>query len=259
MGIAVDEEKSRNTASRSDADLNWTRMRQNILRRQSRAMDEQGLDAMISCSPENFALCRRLYRSLAAADPASPRDGDRAGRRLRRARSASTWKRNNDPAAGAGHALARLGGVRRRPMAVLADYLRRTRSRHRHVSALRWTISRRADFAGLQHRYPQRVRRLDERIIARLRQIKTPEEIGSAPALSRIADQAIADSPCGGESRRHGDRHRGRPDPQHLRTRRRELQAADRRHRRAQPVAERRPDSSGGSNTATSAGSRSSR
>ena len=165
-------------------------MRTDILRRQQDAMAEHGLDAMISCSPENFAYAAGFivpshpvlrHRHAMAIVPAvgAPAlfgvDMEASTIAARVPDVATTiWKEfSDDPMivladqlAGLGLGSARLG--------IETDYLPAA-DMEKLAAALP-----KARFAACGH------------ILSRLRQIKTTEEIELLGRLSRIADRAIA-------------------------------------------------------------------
>ena len=221
-------------------------MRTDIIARQVAAHARRpGLDALIVLLAREFRLCHRLRRPLAAPDPRIAHAMASSRPTARSRFSASTWRRRpsrkRDPDV---------------PTAIWARIHRRSRcwcspmltdmglGLAKRASVSRWITCRPATWRGCT-RLCRRARfEPCEHILARLRQIKTPEEIALLRRLSRIADQAITDAlaaVAGGDTEMDIA---GRADAQRLRAGRRAFQAHDRRHRRAQPVAECRPDRS---------------
>jgi Xaa-Pro aminopeptidase len=167
-------------------------MRDDILQRQAAAMQPHGLDAIISCSPENFgyaagfivpsqALIRHRHAmAIARADGTASLFGvDMEESTIRRQAPdvpISIWAEFRDD-----------------PMAVLADHLRA-----QHLDAGRIGIEMdylpAGDFQRLQAQLPNVRFTAADALLSRLRQIKTPDEIALLRRLARIADQAIADS-----------------------------------------------------------------
>jgi Xaa-Pro aminopeptidase len=167
-------------------------MRRDILERQAKAMRVDGLDAMISCSPENFAyatgfvvpsqpLIRHRHAmvivtaSAAAAIFAVDMEESTIKRRepdLPR----QIWKEFSDDA-----------------MAVLASQLTALGLADAKVG-IEMDYLPAGDFARLQAALPKAAFMPCERILARLRQIKSPDEIALLRRLSLIADQAITDA-----------------------------------------------------------------
>ncbi|MBI4195119.1 MAG: aminopeptidase P family protein [Betaproteobacteria bacterium] len=167
-------------------------MRKEIVDRQVKAMREAGLDAMISCSPENFAyltgfvvpsqplIRHRHAMVIVSADGRSEIFGvDMEATTIRR-RAPDTpvriWAEFSDSA-----------------MAVLADQLK-------GMGLAAATIGIEMDYlpAGdldrLRRELPRASFAPDEVILARLRKIKTGEEIELLRRLSRIADRSITDA-----------------------------------------------------------------
>jgi Xaa-Pro aminopeptidase len=167
-------------------------MRTEIIARISKAMAADGLDAVICCSPENFgyvagfqvpsqALIRHRHAmTIVTADGGSAIFGVdmEASTIARRAPDAPTkiWAEFSDDA-----------------MLVLADQLKGL-----GLGAARIGIELdylpAGDFMRLQKALPQARLAACEQMLARLRQIKTPDEIALLRRLSRIADQAITDA-----------------------------------------------------------------
>ncbi|MFG1222960.1 M24 family metallopeptidase [Xanthobacter wiegelii] len=167
-------------------------MREEILSRQAAAMREQGIDAIVSCSPENFAyaagfvvpsqplLRHRHAMAVVSADAAlnlfvvdmeeSTVVREAPGVPL------TIWKEFSDDAmsvlatmlGGLGLAGGRIG--------IEMDYLPA------------------GDFARLSAALPGVTFVPAEHLLSRLRQIKTPGEVALLRRLARIADQAIGDT-----------------------------------------------------------------
>ena len=167
-------------------------MRDEILSRQSKAMVEHGLDAMISCSPENFAyaagfvvpsqpLIRHRHAMVIATADGEPAlfgvdmEATTIGTRAPDIPTRIWGEFTDDPMAVLADQLAELGlGAAR--IGIEMDYLPA------------------GDFARLRNALPKASFEPCEAILARLRQIKTPSEIDLLRRLSRIADQAITDA-----------------------------------------------------------------
>lgn len=167
-------------------------MRKEIVDRQVAVMKGMGLDAMISCSPENFAyltgfvvpsqplIRHRHAMVIVTADGMTAIFGvDMEATTIkRREPDAPTriWAEFTDSA-----------------MLVLADQLKSL-----GLDAARIGIELdylpAGDFARLQQALPKARFSGNEAILARLRQIKTKDEIALLRRLSRIADQAITDA-----------------------------------------------------------------
>ncbi|HET9663876.1 MAG TPA: Xaa-Pro peptidase family protein [Burkholderiales bacterium] len=167
-------------------------MRKEIVERQVTAMREAQLDAMISCSPENFAyltgfvvpsqplIRHRHAMVIVTADGRTALFGvDMEATTIRR-REPDTpvriWAEFADSA-----------------MAVLADQLRELGLASSRIG-IEMDYLPAGDFARLQKVLPQATFAPDEAILARLRQIKTKEEIELLRRLSRIADRSITDA-----------------------------------------------------------------
>jgi Xaa-Pro dipeptidase len=165
-------------------------MRQDIIDRQVAAMKEARLDAIVSCSPENFAYVTGFM------SPTQP---------LMRWRHAMALVTGDGTAAlavvdmEASTVRARAGEVAEiavwrefafDAMPVLADLL----TRHGLASArigIEMDYLPAADFAELNRLLPQAQFVAAGALLARLRQRKTPAEIEILHKLSRIADRAI--------------------------------------------------------------------
>jgi len=167
-------------------------MRKEIVERQVAAMKQAGLDAMISCSPENFAYLtgfvvpsqplirhRHAMVTVTAEGKTALLGVDMEATTIRR-REPDTptriWAEFTDSAI---HVLAdqlKSLGLDAARIGIEMDYLPA------------------GDFARLQQAMPRACFSGDEAILARLRQIKTGDEIALLRRLSRIADQSITDA-----------------------------------------------------------------
>jgi Xaa-Pro aminopeptidase len=168
-------------------------MRNDIIARVVRAMKEAGLDAIVSCSPENFAYVTGFM------SPTQPLMRWRHAMALVTADSkaalavvdmeASTIRAK----AGAATEIAVWREFEFEAMAVLADLLKR-----HGLGAARIGIELdylpAADFADLGKLLPQARFVEAQLLLARLRRIKTAEEIGLLRRLSHIADRAIVEA-----------------------------------------------------------------
>ena len=167
-------------------------MRKEIVDRQVEAMKAAGLDAMISCSPENFAyltgfivpsqplIRHRHAMVIVTADGRTAIFGvDMEATTIRR-REPDTptriWAEFTDSA-----------------MLVLADQLRELGLESARIG-IEMDYLPAGDFARLAKALPKARFEPDEAILARLRQIKTKDEIELLRRLSRIADQSITDA-----------------------------------------------------------------
>ncbi len=167
-------------------------MRQDIIARQVKAMAEHGLDAIVCCSPENFAytagfvvpsqplIRHRHAMSIVTADGRCALFGvDMEASTIARHEPATPtriWGEFSDDA-----------------MAVLADFLTELGLGKARIG-IEMDYLPAGDFARLVTALPQARLEPCERILARLRQIKTGEEIELLRRLSRIADRAITDA-----------------------------------------------------------------
>ena len=167
-------------------------MRGDVRDRLVQAARREDLDALVLCSPENFAYASGFvvpsqpllrHRHATAVVTADGRmaflgvDMEASTIRDRAPEVPLTvWAEFADDAMAAlGSLLAELGLVRAR-IGLETGYLSK------------------ADFDRLQRRLPDAVFSSDDRLLARLRQIKTPEEIALLRRLSRIADRAITEA-----------------------------------------------------------------
>jgi Xaa-Pro aminopeptidase len=167
-------------------------MRDDIAQRQAKAMVAAGLDAMISCSPENFAYVtgfvvpsqplirhRHAMAIVQASGTVALFGVDMESSTI--ARNApgvptTIWAEFSDDAMLVLAAqLAELGLARGR-IGIELDYLPA------------------GDFMRLQAALPGATFSACEGILARLRQLKTPDEQALLRRLSRIADQAITEA-----------------------------------------------------------------
>jgi Xaa-Pro dipeptidase len=168
-------------------------MRRDIIEREVRAMREAGLDAIVSCSPENFAYVTGFmsptqplmrWRHAIALVTA---DGKAALAVVDM--EASTIRAK----AGAAAEIAVWREFAFEAMPVLADLIKR-----HGLAAARIGIELdylpAADFAELGKLMPQARFVSAEALLARLRRIKTADEIALMRRLSRIADRAIAEA-----------------------------------------------------------------
>jgi Xaa-Pro dipeptidase len=167
-------------------------MRKEIVDRQVQAMRGAGLDAMISCSPENFAYLTGFVV------PSQP---------LIRHRHAMTIVTADAKAAIFGVDMEATTIKRREPdtptriwaeftdsaMLVLADQLKTLGLESAHIG-IEMDYLPAGDFARLAKALPNATFEPDEAILARLRQIKTKDEIELLRRLSRIADRSITDA-----------------------------------------------------------------
>ncbi len=167
-------------------------MRKAIIDRQVKALAEHGLDAMVSCSPENFAYATGFvvpsqplirHRHAMVIVTADARTGlfavDMEASTVKRREPdlpARIWAEFSDDA-----------------MLVLADQLSDLGLARARIG-IEMDYLPAGDLARLQAALPEARFERCEQILARLRQIKIPEEIALLRRLSRIADQAITDA-----------------------------------------------------------------
>ncbi len=166
-------------------------MRQDVINRQVRAMKAVGLDAILSCSPENFAYVTGFL------SPTQP---------LMRWRHAMALVTADGNAAlvvvdmeastirarvGEGIEVAVWREFAFEAMAVLADLVKRHGLAAARIG-LELDYLPAADFADLGALLPAAKLVPAQALLARLRQLKTAEEIGILRKLSRIADRSIA-------------------------------------------------------------------
>jgi Xaa-Pro dipeptidase len=166
-------------------------MRQDIIDRQAQAMKAAGLDAILSCSPENFAYVtgflsptQKLMRwrhamALVTADGAVALAAVDMEASTIRAR------------AGDGVEIAVWREFAFEAMTVAADLLRRHGLAEGRIG-LELDYLPAADFSELGALLPSAKFVAAQALLGRLRQIKTPHEIDLLRRLSRIADRGIA-------------------------------------------------------------------
>jgi Xaa-Pro dipeptidase len=167
-------------------------MRTDIIARINKAAAADGVDAVICCSPENFAyvtgflvptqalIRHRHAMAIVTAGGASALFGVdmEASTIAKRAPGVPTtiWKEFSDD-----------------PMLVLADQLKDLGLGAGRIG-IELDYLPAGDFIRLQKALPQARFTGCEQMLARLRQIKTADEIALLRRLSRIADQAITDA-----------------------------------------------------------------
>lgn len=167
-------------------------MRQAIIDRQVKAMAAHQLDAMVSCSPENYAyatgfvvpsqpLIRHRHAMVIVGADANVQlfSVDMEASTVKRREPdvpTRVWAEFTDD-----------------PMRVLADQLTSMGLGKARIG-IEMDYLPAGDMQRLQAALPQARFERCEQILARLRQIKTPEEIALLRRLSRIADQAITDA-----------------------------------------------------------------
>jgi Xaa-Pro dipeptidase len=167
-------------------------MRHDVITRQTDAMRAAGLDAIVSCSPENYAYVTGLPSPTQAlmrwrhAMVLVTRDGatalltvdmEESTIRAREPNSRiAVWNEFRFNAMPALAALLREHGLTSGRIGLELDYLPA------------------ADFMALTKLLPEAEFVAVEATLARLRQIKTPAELDILRKLSRIADQGIADA-----------------------------------------------------------------
>ena len=167
-------------------------MRTEIVQRWVGAMKSHGLDAMLSCSPENFAyltgfvvpsqplMRHRHAMGLVTLDGRTAilgvdMEASTIGRREPNTQT-KIWAEFSDNAMAVLADLLREMGLAKAKIGVELDYLPAF------------------DFEKIKAALPGASFVPNQGIIARLRQIKTPEEIALLRRLSRIADQSITDA-----------------------------------------------------------------
>jgi Xaa-Pro aminopeptidase len=166
-------------------------MRDDVIARQRAAMAEDGLDALIAASPENFAY------TAGFVVPSQPilrwrhhmvivtRDG-------RRAVLSVDMEESTVRKLAPGEDIRVWGEFTDRPMRVLADLLTQLGLTGSRIG-LEFDYLPAGDYAQLQALLPRAAFVPAEQIFNRLRQLKTPGEVEHLRRLSRIADQAIGD------------------------------------------------------------------
>lgn len=167
-------------------------MRAEIVAKQIKSMSQHGLDAIICSSPENFSytagfvvpsqplIRHRHAMTIVTADGRTALFGvDMEASTIKRRQPdvpTRIWAEFSDD-----------------PMLVLADQLAGLRLAQARIG-LEMDYLPAGDFARLVAAMPAAKFERAEPILARLRQIKTSEEIALLRKLSRIADQAITDT-----------------------------------------------------------------
>jgi Xaa-Pro aminopeptidase len=167
-------------------------MRRDVVARQAEAMAAQGLDAILSSSPENFAYVtgflsptQQLMRWRHAMALAT-RDAEVA--LLIVDMEASTIRAKAPDAE-----IAVWREFKFEAMPVLADLLRKHGLAGGRIG-VEYDYLPYGDIITLQKLVPQARFAPIQAVLARLRQIKTPDEIGILRKLSYIADRGIADA-----------------------------------------------------------------
>ena len=168
-------------------------MRQEVIARQVRAMKEAGLDAIVSISPENFAYVTGFL------SPTQPLMRWRHAMALVTADAAvalvvvdmeASTIRAKSPA---GTEIAVWHEFKFDAMNVLATVLREHGLEEARVG-IELDYLPAGDLAALKELLPRAKFTAAQTVLARLREIKTPEEIDILRRLSRIADKAITDA-----------------------------------------------------------------
>jgi Xaa-Pro dipeptidase len=165
-------------------------MRQDVIARQVGAMRAAGLDAVLSISPENFAYVTGFL------SPTQPLMRWRHAMALVTAdgavalavvdMEASTIRAKSPP----GTEIAIWREFQLDAMTVLAELLRKHGLANARIG-IEMDYLPAGDLAALRDSLPQAGFTAAQAMLARLREIKTPEEIDILRRLSRIADQAI--------------------------------------------------------------------
>ena len=167
-------------------------MRQAIIERQATAMEASKLDSIVSCSPESFGhvagfvvpshtlMRHRHAMVIVGADKTASLFGvDMEASTIRRRAPdvpVCIWAEFRDD-----------------PMVVLADHLKSLGLSKASIGIEMDYLSA-GDFARLRSLLPTVRFASVDRLLARLRQVKTAEEVKLLRRLSRIADEAISDS-----------------------------------------------------------------
>ena len=168
-------------------------MRQDVIARQVRAMKDSGLDAIVSISPENFAYVTGFLSPTAPimrwrhAMALVTADGKVA---LVVVDMEANTIRAKSPA---GTDIAVWKEFKFDGMKVLADVIRK-HGLERSRIGIELDYLPAGDLAELQQLLPDAKFIAAQGLLARLRQIKTPEEIDILRRLSRVADKAITDA-----------------------------------------------------------------
>ena len=168
-------------------------MRQDVIARQVRAMKNVGLDALVSISPENFAYVTGFL------SPTQPLMRWRHAMALVTAdgtvalavvdMEASTIRAKSPP----GTEIAVWREFKFEAMSVLAELLRTHGLANARVG-IEMDYLPAGDLAALKEILPQTTFTAAQAMLARLREIKTAEEIDTLRRLSQIADKAITDA-----------------------------------------------------------------
>ena len=168
-------------------------MRQDVIARQLRAMKNVGLDALVSISPENFAYVTGFL------SPTQPLMRWRHAMALVTAdgtvalavvdMEANTIRAKSPP----GTEIAVWREFKFEAMSVLAELLRTHGLANARVG-IEMDYLPAGDLAALKEILPQTTFTAAQAMLARLREIKTAEEIDILRRLSRIADKAITDA-----------------------------------------------------------------
>jgi ectoine hydrolase len=168
-------------------------MRKDVIARQVQAMRTAGLDAIVSISPENFAYVTGFLSPTAPimrwrhAIAVVTADGTVSLAVVDM--EANTIKAKSPP----GTDIAVWREFKFDAMNVLAEALRKHGLAHGRIG-IELDYLPAADDAALRMLLPDAKFEAAQNLLARLRQIKTPEEIDILRRLSRIADKAITDA-----------------------------------------------------------------
>lgn len=167
-------------------------MREDIIARQRAAMDEAGLDALVALSPENFAYTTgfvvpsqplmRWRHAIAVV----PRDGETG---LVAVDMEETTVRGKADGAD----IRVWGEFSDDPMQALAGLLK-DRGLGEAAIGIEMDYLPAGDYARLCDALPKARFKAAEALLARLRQVKTPDELALLTRLSRISDKAIGDA-----------------------------------------------------------------
>jgi Xaa-Pro dipeptidase len=166
--------------------------RTEILGRQARAMVDRGLDAIIACSPENFAYAAGFVV------PSQPLLRHRHAMAIVKADAslslfAVDMEETTVVREAPGIPLAIWKEFSEDPMDVLADTLRQAGLAASRIG-IELDYLPAGEFRRLAALMPEATFVASDAILSRLRQLKTPDEIALLRRLSRIADQAIRDA-----------------------------------------------------------------
>jgi Xaa-Pro dipeptidase len=168
-------------------------MRQDVIARQVGAMRHARLDAIVSISPENFAYVTGFLSPTAPImrwrHAMAVVSADGAVSLAVVDMEANTVKAKSPP----GTDIAVWREFAFDAMSVLADVLNKRGLAKGHIG-IELDYLPAADFAALQALLPDVTFAPAQDLLARLRQVKTAEEIDILRRLSRIADKAIADA-----------------------------------------------------------------